>query len=1032
MGSSTSEIAYAELRCKTCYSFLEGASQPEELIDRAAVLGLRALALTDRGGVYGVPKAYRASKHHPALKLIVGAEVPFDEDRPPITLLARDRAAYGLLCRTLTAAHADRPKGEPVLRWLEFLSLMERPESRGLVALPEPGPRAEIATLRDVFSDRLFLPVSRHLDGLDRQRLERARELAREHGCRLVAVNDVRAHLPDRRKLQDVFTALRHRVPLSDAGRRLHSNAERYLKSPARMARLFADLPDALRATVDIAESCVFSPSELRYRYPSEWIPAGETAHEYLTRLTCEGAARRYPAGAPDAVRRQLAHELGLIGELGFADYFLTIWEIVEFARGRGILCQGRGSAANSAVCYCLGITAIDPVRMNLLFERFISAERGEPPDIDVDFEHERREEVLQHVYEKYGRDRAAMVSAVITYRSRLAVREVCKALEEDLDAPSETALALAREVQGFPRHLSIHSGGFTLSADPILETVPVEPARMEGRTIVQWDKDDLDSIGLLKVDLLALGMLSALHRCFDLVREASGRQLSIAAVPAEDEPTYEMIRRADTVGTFQVESRAQMSMLPRLLPRCFYDLVVQVAIVRPGPIVGKMVHPYLRRRRGEEKPDIPHPALEPILGKTLGVPLFQEQVMKMAVALGGFTSGEADELRRAIGSWRSRGSVDRLGKKLMEGLLHNGLPQEFVDRVFQQIQGFAEYGFPESHAASFALIAYASCYVKCHHPAEFLCALVNSQPLGFYSVHTLVEDARRHGVRVLPVDPNRSTWDCGMEGTSVRLGWRVVRGLARAEADGIVACAAERPFTSLSDFLSRARVRRDRLEELALAGAFECFGLDRRGALWAILHQAELLRPGSPGGWRAADGQQLSLFSVAPEVAAGAAAPAPFAAMTDLETIHADYATYGLSLRGHPMQALRRHWKSIPPGTTRGARESPHGRSLAIAGLVIVRQRPPTAKGTCFATLEDEDGFLDLIFHARVFERFQDVFWSSAFLKVRGRIQRDGLAVNLIVSGLEPLREQRPGRAEPPRAPGSYFQKRPVELGPT
>ncbi|MCM2276659.1 MAG: PHP domain-containing protein [Oligoflexia bacterium] len=1027
-------MRYAELQCRTHYSFLRGASHPEELVERAAELGLAGIAITDLDGVYGIPKAYAAAKRFPQLKLIVGSELTVLHPTLPkagwgLGLLALDRAGYGLLCRLITASRADKPKGEAGLGWEELLTLLGRPESRGLVAIPrvsleEEIPKGFYAELKPFFPERLFLPVSRFLDGLDAARVAGSVRLARELGLPLLATNDVHYHAPERRALQDALTATRHLCPLEESGRRLFSNGERYLKAPARMAELFADFPEALENTARIAELCRFSPSELRYRYPSEWIPRGETAQSHLASLTWEGAGRRYAGEVPPDVRRQLEHELRLVEELGFADYFLTIWEIVEFARSRDILCQGRGSAANSAICYCLGITAVDPVRMRLLFERFLSAERGEPPDIDVDFEHERREEVIQHVYEKYGRDRAGMVSAIITYRTKSVKRDLAKALglgpEEVPEESGKSALfaKLAEELKGFPRHLSIHSGGFTLSADPLIETVPIEPARMEGRTIVQWDKEDLAVIGLLKVDLLALGMLSALHKTLDLVNArpkagktghaspaaladeaAPGRKLTLATIPAEDARTYEMIRRADTVGVFQIESRAQMSMLPRLLPRTFYDLVVQVAIVRPGPIVGQMVHPFLRRRRGEEPIHYPHPALEPILGRTLGVPLFQEQVMKIAIVLAGFTPGEADELRRAIGAWRSTGSIEKMGRRLMDGLLACGLPLEWVERVFLQIQGFAEYGFPESHAASFALLAYASSYLKCHYPAEFACALLNSQPMGFYSPHTIIEDARRHGVRVLPVDPNRSDWDCTLGKDGLRVGLRVVRGFGEAAARRLIAERERRPFASLGDFFARARLGFEVLQNLALGGAFSGFGFTQREALWELL------------ACHAPQGDQLELFADAGRAGAGAgaAAEAAFPRLDEYQAIQAEYRSYGLSTRGHPMGALRRILRGrIPPATTLAARKEAlrheNGRGFRLAGLVIVRQRPPTAKGTVFATLEDDAGFLDLILHRDTYERYGEVFNDAPFVIVSGNLQRDGEAINLIVRRAERL----------------------------
>ncbi|MBI3544251.1 MAG: PHP domain-containing protein [Deltaproteobacteria bacterium] len=995
-------MQYAELVCKTNFSFLTGASRPGELMERAKELGLSALAITDRNGVYGMPRAYRAVKdwardgvEGPLPRLLVGAELTLG-GQPPLTLLARDRVAYGLLCRMITAAHAGKPKGEALLSEEELVTFLTKPGAKGLIALPtgliDPQTYPHVHKLVDLFPGRLYLPLARLLDGWDKNRYENVIALAKRHALPIVATNDVHYHLSERRRLQDCVTAIRHGVTLRTAGKKLFSNAERRLKSPLEMQRLFRHLPEALRATLEIAESCTFSPSELRYRYPSEWIPAGLTAQGHLEQLVWDGAKTRYPQGAPPEVRRQLIHELSLINRMGFADYFLTIWEIVEFARSRGILCQGRGSAANSVVCYCLGVTAIDPVRMNLLFERFISEERGEPPDIDVDFEHERREEVIQHIYEKYGRDRAAMVAAVIRYRSRSGIREVTKVLETDRD--NATALKLVEELYDFPRHLSIHSGGFTLSADPLIETVPVEPARMEGRTIVQWDKDDLDAIGLLKIDILALGMLSAIRKCCAAVGKP------YETLPAEDPATYRMIQKADTIGVFQIESRAQMNMLGRLQPANFYDLVIQIAIVRPGPIVGKMVHPYLRRRRGEESSAVPHPKLEPILRKTLGVPLFQEQVMKMAIELAGFSAGEADELRRAMGTWRSSGSIERMGEKLMGGLLRSGLTQEYVERIFAQIKGFAEYGFPESHSASFALLAYASAYLKHHHPAEFCCSLMNSQPMGFYSDHTLVDDAKRHGVTVLPVHPNLSEWDSVVRDGKLQVGLRVVSGLGEGDGRKLVVERERRPFGSLADFLARVRLHPNVLHRLAMGDAFACFGFDQRHALWEILAHQALAAPEPTG--------QLSLFSGVPVAERRAGPGELFQGLDRLKAIESDYGSYRLSTRGHPMTELRARLPQIPRHTTRQLKEMPNGRVINAAGLTIVRQRPQTANDTVFATLEDEDGLLDLVLHKNVHEKYADVF-SSAFLIARGVLHRDRHSTSLIVKSLRTIWEDSP-----------------------
>lgn len=1000
---------FAELLCKSNFSFLRGASHPHELINKAAEQGYTALALNDIGGVYGIPKAFQAQRAHPELKLITGAEIPM-ADGSTLTLLAQDRAGYGRLCRLLTRAHHGRPKGQPLIDLDALANFAGEFGLGGLFFIPRSASEATLETYRDLVHDRVAIPLARFFDGQDRARYEQAQALHRKFNWPLFATNDVHFHAPERSRVQDVLTSVREGLPCLQAGFKLFMNAERHLKTPAQMLRIFNDLPEAIDAGLRIAESCVFTPAELRYRYPSEWIPAGHTAQSYLEQESRRGIARLYATGIPADINRQLDFEFKLIRELGFADYFLTVYDIVCFARERKILCQGRGSAANSVVCYALGITAVDPVRMNLLFERFISAERGEPPDIDVDFEHERREEVIQYIYEKYGRDRAAMVSAVITYQRRSAFREAAKALGVNVGTLSARAVEksftqlcpeestrelvqeLADEIATFPRHLSIHSGGFTLSADPIIETVPVEPATMEGRSIVQWDKYDLDILGLLKIDVLALGMLSALRKTLDLT------QKSLTDIPADDPATYAMIQKADTVGVFQIESRAQMNMLPRLLPKTFYDLVVQVAIVRPGPIVGKMVHPYLKRRKGLEDATLPDPRLEPILGRTLGVPIFQEQIMKMAIHLGGFTPGEADQLRRAIGAWRAAGSIDEAGQRLRRGLLRNGIPADFADRIFLQIQGFSEYGFPESHAASFALLAYASSYLKCHHPAEFTCSLINSQPMGFYSNHSLLDDAKRHGVTVRPVSVNHSLWDCTMEAPkTIRLGFRVVYGMGEKEAEKILRARNEKTFANFDDFYGRTQLRKSLLRNIAAGDAFADFGNDRRHVLWELL-ATETLNPQPLAA-------QLSLFSE--KAAAASPTQEIFKPFNEYQHIKADYASYGLSTRGHPMQAIRKFVEKLPPNCSHDLREKKHGAWAEIAGLVIVLQRPPTAKGTVFGTIEDERGFVDLIVWKSTFERFRELILDNSLLIVGGKIQREGNSLSLLVSTVRRFNDQ-------------------------
>lgn len=1010
---------YAELKCKTNFSFLTGASHPEELIEQAQAIGLKGIAITDTNGVYGIAKAYWKAKDFPDLKFIVGAELKILQ-HPSLTLLAKTKRGYGWLCKTLTLAHADKEKGCAALTLQELQRQMSEPAAQDIFCLPSEGASYEL--LIDYFKNNLFIPLSRFLDGHDERRLNTALALQKRWGLPLVATNDVLYHTRARRPLQDAMVAIREKASLLNAGFHLQPNSERVLKSPLEMRILFKDQPVALENTLLIADSCTFSPSELRYRYPSEWIPKNHTAFSYLTELTLNLSKERYNGSPPSDVMAQIHHELKLIEQLGFADYFLTIYDIVHFARSRDILCQGRGSAANSVVCYCLGITAIDPVRMKLLFERFISVERGEPPDIDVDFEHERREEVIQYIYEKYGRHRAAMVSAVVTYKQRLAFRELSKAVGIDIGTLSAKKLihefdqheaksplphcreiieTLSEEMAGFPRHLSIHSGGFTLSADPITEIVPIEPARMPGRTIIQWDKYDLDYLGLLKIDVLALGMLSALQKSLKLV----GKKLH--ELPPEDKATYKMIQHADTVGTFQVESRAQMNMSGRLKPETFYDLVIQVAIVRPGPITGKMVHPYLRRRQGLEPTHYPHPRLREILGRTLGVPLFQEQLMQIAIRLGEFSPGEADQLRRAIGAWRASGSIQKVAERLLQGLRKNGIPEEYAAHILEHMKGFAHYGFPESHAASFALLSYASCYLKRHHPAAFACGLLNSQPMGFYAPHSIVDDAKLHGVQVLPVDPNHSDWECTLEGPgrALRLGLKMIYGLHQKQAAVIL---EQRPFHSVADFLARTRLPADTLERLAMGQFFNCFGLDQRHTLWSILSDRVHSQT-----------EQLDLFSGQSLDGMGTPSAPLFSALNAFESVTADYTAYGASAVMHPMAALRKVQK-LPPLTTAGAKRRPPRTTVRTAGLILVRQKPPTANGVCFSVIEDEHGFLDLVLFKREFEKYKEIFLYQCFLIVTGTIERDGHSVSLIVKKLEPLWQ--PNAAPLTIEPTQYF----------
>lgn len=1022
--TAASARRYAELRCRTNFSFLEGASHPDELVQRAAELGYAALAITDRHSLAGVVRAHVAAKGV-GLKLLIGAEVT-PADAPAAVLLATDRAAYGRLCRLLTTGRRRAPKGECQLTFADVAQ-----HAGGMLAcvplapLVDRGATAAVQQYQDVFGDRCYGLAELHLGPDDARLLETMVQQARRMQLPLAAANDVHYHAPQRRYLQDVLTAIRHGCTVAELGDRMFPNAERCLKSPDEMAALFAACPDAVARSVEIADRCAFSLDELRYEYPTELAPTGMTPLEHLTQLTWEGARQRYPHGIPDKVRRTLEHELQLIRELQYEAYFLTVWDLVRFARSRGILCQGRGSAANSAVCYCLEITSVDPEQIDLLFERFISRERGEAPDIDVDFEHERREEVLQYLYEKYGRERAGMAATVITYRPRSAVRDVGKALGLSLDrvdaiaktmepATGEDKFAgrlrgagldpmsrvgrqlngLVQELLGFPRHLSQHVGGMVLTQGPLCELTPIENAAMADRTVIQWDKDDLDALGLLKVDCLCLGMLTAIRRCFDLIRKHDERALTLAAVPQDDRLVYEMIQRADTIGVFQIESRAQMSMLPRLRPNCFYDLVIEVAIVRPGPIQGDMVHPYLRRRRGDEPVTYPDERIKAVLHKTLGVPLFQEQAMKLSQVAAGFTAGESDQLRRAMAAWKRKGGLEPFRKKLHDGMLANGYSAEFAERLYRQICGFGEYGFPESHAASFALLVYVSAWLKCHFPAAFCAALLNSQPMGFYGPPQLVLDARQHGVEVRPVDVNASSWDCTLEPTAadgrhdsawgVRLGLRMVRGLSERHARLIVERRGDRPFVSFGDFLRRTRLTNAVLKTLSRADVFGSLQLNRRTALWQSLPEQ----------------RQLPLFDDLPDEEL----PRELPPLTLRDQVAGDYQSSGLSLRGHPLQFLRDRLIQRGIVATIDLTHLPTDRRYKVAGLVLLRQRPATAKGITFVTIEDETGPANLIIRQGVWERHRRVASRASALIAHGHLQRADGVIHLLVDRLEDL----------------------------
>nr|WP_329743376.1 error-prone DNA polymerase [Dyella sp. A6] len=995
---------YAELHCLSNFSFHRGASSARELFERAKACGYRALAITDECTMAGIVRALEASRAT-GVALIVGTEIQL-ADGPKLVLLAETQAGYTALCHLITRGRRASAKGEYRLTRADCADGLP-----GVLALwvPDREPDAdEGAWVRSVFGDRAWLAVELVRDHDDAARLAMLTALGATLDLPCVAAGDVHMHVRRRLPLQQTLTAIRHGVTLMDAGEVLFRNGERHLRRRDVLASIY---PAALlEETVRIAARCTFTLDELQYRYPTELVPAGHTADTWLRHLTETGAQWRWPGGMPDPVRRQIEHELALIEELQYASYFLTVHDIVRFARERGILCQGRGSAANSAVCFALGVTEVDPARMNLLVERFISKERNEPPDIDIDFEHERREEVIQYIYRKYGRERAALAATVICYRGKSAVRDVAKALglppesvdrlsrvlawwegetslderlqEQGFDPASpriQRVLRLTRELLDMPRHLSQHVGGFVIADAPLHELVPVENAAMPERTIIQWDKDDLDTLGLLKVDCLALGMLTCIRKCLALLEAHDGLDLTMATLPAEDPATYRMIQRADTVGVFQIESRAQMAMLPRHRPANFYDLVIQVAIVRPGPIQGDMVHPYLRRRRGEEPIDYPSEDLKSVFERTLGVPLFQEQVMKLAIVAAGYTAGEADQLRRSMAAWKRHGGMEPHRVRITQGMLERGYTATFAAQLFEQIKGFGSYGFPESHAASFAGIVYASCWLKCHHPAAYACALLNSQPMGFYAPSQIVQDVQRHRVDVRPVDVRFSHWDSTLEadGTgawALRLGLRQVRGLKDTAARRLVAARRAGAFRDVADLCGRAGLdTRDR-EALADAGALKGLAGHRHRAQWAVT------------GVEA----QLPLFGHTSPAEAAVVLPLP----SVIDDTEADYARVGVSLGPHPLRQLRPRLRAMRCLDSQALQRLPDGRWVRVAGLVVLRQRPSTASGVTFVSMEDEHGLVNVIVWRQVAEAYRQVFLTSNLLAVEGVWQQvDGSA---------------------------------------
>jgi error-prone DNA polymerase len=1122
--------AYAELAVTTNFSFLRGASHPEEMVATAEQLGLAAIGIADRNSFAGVVRAYGEWKKRKTIKLVVGTRLVTIDGFEVLTY-PKSRQAYGRLCQLLTEGNLKAKKGQCKLTFEQILSTSEdqifiaippaafpgrsaawseaewcaadpgssqtpspersRISGAALRAAPHPGNESEFASrlsaLARAAPGRTFLAGTHCYHGDEPRRLGLLAEFGERHGAPLVAVNDVHYHAPERRTLADVVTCIREKCTIAEAGFRLAANAERHLKRPTEMARLFKNFPDAIGHTIKIAKACTFSLEELHYEYPDEPVPPGKTAQQHLEDLTWAGAARRYPGhqfpdGIPANVKKRLADELALIAGLKYAQYFLTVHDVVAYARDKKqILCQGRGSAANSAVCYCLGITEVNPNESELLFARFISANRNEPPDIDVDFEHERREEVIQYIYGRYGRHRAAICATVIHYRSRRAIREVGKALglTEDVTAalaktvwgygdelpddhirqagldPANQAIRqaveLANELTGFPRHLSQHVGGFVLTRGRLDETVPIANAAMDERTFIEWDKDDIDTVGLMKVDVLALGMLSCLRRGLDLLRTHYGKDHSLASIPKDgtaDAPAvYEMLSRADSIGVFQVESRAQMSMLPRLKPQCFYDLVIEVAIVRPGPIQGDMVHPYLRRRddlkNGKESDyPSPHPShgdrdeLKDVLKRTLGVPLFQEQAMQIAITAAKFTPDEADGLRRAMATFRHNGTVHLFKDKFINGMAARGYERTFAEHCFSQIEGFGEYGFPESHAASFAILVYASAWIKCRYPEVFCAAILNSQPMGFYQPAQLVRDARAHGVDVLPPDVNFSDWDCTLEappslpspasgggmggGHAVRLGFRLVNGLAEEELKKLVA-ARGNGFASIERLAAIAGVSRFTIERLAEADAFRSLGLDRRAALWAarrldVIGISTARRTAAPTLASPASGRgrgQDPLPLLAPHLSDELFPEPPVAlpAMPLCEHVVEDYVATGLSLKAHPVSFFRDRLTALGAIRNTDLRNDSlvPDANVTVAGLVLVRQQPGTAKGVVFMTIEDETDIANIIVWPKVFAKTRRTVMTARFLTVRGRLQRAGLVIHVVAASFIDLSTELP-----------------------
>ena len=1019
-------MSYTELQVTTNFSFLRGASHPGELVEQAAAYGYKEIAITDRNSFAGLVRGHVAAKRK-GIRIIPGCCLHL-LDGPGVLAYPTDSNAYSRLSTLLTTGNLRAEKGECHLYKED---VYQHAKGMKFIVLPpaaldetfrfDPSFTASLNEYREAFGSSLYIAASRRYRGDDSKYLYRIAQLSAEYDVPMVATNDVHYHEPGRRQLQDIVTCIREKCTIYNAGFRLHPNAERYLKPKDEMLRLFRQYPDAIRRSLEISESCRFSLDELKYRYPKEITSNGRTPQEELTFLAWKGAHERYGDTIPDKIRSAILYELAFMEEMNYAEYFLTVYDIVRFAREQHILCQGRGSAANSTVCYCLGITSVDPDEFDLLFERFISSARNEPPDIDVDFEHERREEVIQYIYQKYGRDRAAIVATVTQQHQKGAVRDVAKAMGLSVDTINRLSASmwdsvaewtdekhiakqgfdtgdkhlrkvfeLTKAFMGFPRQLGQHTGGFVITDGKLSDLCPVMNARMEDRTCIEWNKDDIDALGFLKIDVLALGMLTCIRKAFDLAKQHYDLDLTLANIPQNDKEVYDMICHADTIGVFQIESRAQQSMLPRLKPRTFYDLVIEVAIVRPGPIQGDMVHPYLRRRNGEEKIEYPSKELEDILGRTLGVPLFQEQAMKIAIVAAGFTAAEADELRRSMATFKAKGLVNQFERKLIDGMLKNGYTQEYAGRVFRQLEGFGSYGFPESHAASFALLVYVSAWLKWYYPDVFACALLNSMPMGFYQPAQIVIDARKHGVEVRSVDINYSDWDNKVEervgrNCALRLGFRQVKGL-REEDMNVLVAGRKSMYTSINE-LRDIDVPGTALEKLADADAFRSIGLDRRQALWEV----------------STNDRPVALFTGQPSADAneeGISLPQ----MSDSEHVVHDYATTSLSLKAHPVSFVREKLQQLHISSAGDLSKGKDGDLVKVAGLVLVRQRPGTASGICFITMEDETGCANVVVFENIFDKYRKEILQAKLLMVQGKLQIEGEVIHVIVESCHNL----------------------------